>query len=233
MKNLVSLSLMSLSACAIPSQPEVVYPNHPDPKLRADMRFQFEGQWYSGAAVLPRRTSSTITFDIPKDTYLFLINTCSREEPYFNPDTSKGFTFTYVPVMWLENMKSCVLLGTAVTKAGLYYRSVIDFTNSIGRDLPAQLACNGQVTKPLGAGFCQSRAGLTQRIQFDEETVWSARPECAPPREDSSSPKGWVYEIDLSTGFCGYDFINKDRKIFRLSTLGYTSILNVFPPKGN
>jgi hypothetical protein len=130
-----------------------------------------------------------------------------------------------------------MLTFTAVTKAGEFHKAIIDFTNSVGRDMPADMFCNGVwTTMKDGAALCQVHAGLPVSVQFQVPTIYSHRPECAVPKCVSGCTTvnevkiGTEFDIETTEGFCGYDFNNKANQIFRLTTVGYTSVLNVFPP---
>lgn len=207
--------------------PQPVYPDHPDPKFRAALPFRVDGVLYEGTALLPRRSAGTkIEVVLPKETQFLFFNTCAREDPVVEPKVST-YVYDFVPAWDKENMGSCALLITAVTRAGEFHRSVIDFTNSKGRDLKGKLYCNGKWLDVDGAAFCQTRAGIPTGVKFDTDVIAADPDECAalkvikPKRE---------FEVDTEKGLCGYDFMDQGRNILRLSTLGYTSVLNVFPP---
>jgi hypothetical protein len=112
--------------------------------------------------------------------------------------------------------------ATAITNKGETVTGIIDFT--AGEQLKGELSCNGQVYKSTGAGFCQSRENLIQNIEFSEETVFAFGEGCNEPK------KGYIstsYDISLNKGFCTYQFINKDKETYRLTTYGYDSIEEV------
>ena len=230
MKKICLVLIALISGCFSTSTPEPqpTYPSHPDPKFRAAMPFRVDGVWYEGTALLPRRSSGTdIEVDLPKETQFLFFNTCAREFPVIKPDADR-YVFRYIPAWEKENMGSCALLITAVTRGGEFHRSVIDFTNSKGRDLDASLYCNGAWMPVKGAAFCQVRAGLPVGVRFKEKVVGVGPEKCEALRVLDDD--GTNYEVDANKGLCGYDFMSKDRAILRLTTLGYTSVLNVFPP---
>lgn len=187
---------------------------------RASLPFTVEGVAYSGTATVQRKSSQTITFKIPKGTIKFMITTCSREEFFAYPQSD--IKYVYIPVMFLENLDSCLMKATAITSKGETVTGIIDFT--AGEDLQGELSCNGQVYKTRGAGFCQSRTKLIQNIEFSEETVFASGEGCPEPK------KGYIstsYDISLSKGFCAYQFMSKDKKVYRLTTYGYDTIEEV------
>lgn len=216
-------------------------PDHPNPKLKADMSFRVnDSKSYAGIAVLDRKTTHKISVDLPKDTFQIFFNTCGREDEFKNP---KGpvFEYRYTPAFGKENMGSCALLITAVTRKGEYHRGIIDFVNRTGRDLKAEIFCNGRWQKAESSYLCQTRASIPTGIRFEEETVSVSanrehcdelRPLCGFNRKCSSSEKVLEYEVYTGKGFCAYTFMSKGRNKFRLSTLGYTSILK-FPTEEN
>jgi hypothetical protein len=189
---------------------------------RASLPFSVENTSYQGTAVLQRKSSQTINFTIPKGTVKFMITTCSREEFFAYPDSSKPFKYIYVPVMYLENLESCLMKVTAITDKGETVTGLIDFT--AGEELEGELSCNGKVIKSDGVGLCQSRKELIQNIQFKEETVFAAGKGCPDPVPGYISTS---YNITLKAGFCTYQFMNKDKKIYRLTTYGYETIEEV------
>jgi hypothetical protein len=237
MKRIIVLSLL-VTACQSTPEPMPTYPRHPDPRLRAALPFKANGIAYQGTAVipLPRQSSTKISVDVPKETKFLFFNTCKREDVIENPE-AKTFDYTFVPGMWKENMGSCALLVTIVTKSGEYHRAVIDFTNSEGRDLVGDLFCNGRWYNAVsGAGFCQIRAEIPMSVRFDTDVIFKSRDVCPAPtcvsgcKTLNEIPVGREFDIVTGAGLCGYDFMDQKANVFRLSTLGYTSILNVFPP---
>ena len=186
---------------------------------RASMAFLVDNKPYQGAAVLQRKSSQDITFILPRNTIKFMITTCSREEFYPYPDWSKPFKYTYIPVMYVENLGSCLMRTTAITDKGETVNALIDFT--AGEELEAELSCNGKTEKTVGAGICQSRKELLQNIEFNQETVAVSAEGCPEPTQGFISKS---YDIKLKNGFCEYQFMNKDKKIYRLTTYGYETI---------
>lgn len=186
---------------------------------RASMPFISEGKTYNGTGVLQRKSSQDILFVLPKNTLKVMLTTCSREEFFPYPDTTRPLKFTYVPVMYLENWDSCMLRATAITDKGEIFNSLIDFTS--GEELEAEVACNGKPEKIKGVSLCQTRKDLIQNIEFKEETVFVAGENCPEPT------KGYIstsYDLKIKAGFCTYQFINRDKKVFRLTTYGYETI---------
>ena len=215
------LGFLLLSSCS--SLPEVIFPGvsgYPQINNRATLSFEVDGQKIEGVGVVDRKASLHFSFLIPKDTIQFTISTCNREEYFPRPEGGKILKWTYHPMMYLENIRSCFLTATAITKVGGIAVGIVDFRGE--EDLSATSKCNGRMAEKLGAEFCQSRAGLTQVIDFKEETVFSSLSPGCSPLEKTFGP--FAYEYKISEGFCVYKFINKEKKKFRLTTFGYTTI---------
>lgn len=214
---IIALFCLSLLGCTTNS----LFPGYIPYDLtnRASLPFIVDDVTYQGTAVLQRKSSQTINFVIPKDTIKFMITTCSREEFFAYPDSNRLFKYTYIPVMYLENLESCLMKVTAITNRGETVTGLIDFT--AGEELEGEISCNGKVQKTKGAGLCQSRKGLIQNIEFNEETVFAAGDDCPEPKQGYISTS---YNIPLKGGFCTYQFMNKDKKIYRLTTYGYETI---------
>jgi hypothetical protein len=233
------LALLLITGCTSLSEPDPVAapatPENADPRLKANMKFKADGVQYQGAVLLSRRSSTKFSVDIPKETRKLFVDSCTRDEDYDNPVTP--FEYTFIPGMWKENIGSCALFFTAITKTGEYHRAVIDFTNSVGRDMPADMFCGSTwTTLKDGAGICQVRAGKPASVRFQNPVIYSYRPECAAPKcvagcaVINDVQLGLEFDIEVTAGLCGYDFNNKANEMFRLSTVGYVSVLNIFPP---
>jgi hypothetical protein len=208
--------------------PIATEPYDPNPVLAASMGFTAEGKAYKGTAVLPRSTSTKFKFLLPKDTYLLLIDTCRREKFDLNAGV-KEYEYIYVPAMWKENKGACPLVATAITKSGESHLAVAEFDNLTGTDMTASVMCNGEwINNITGSYLCQVRAGLPVTVQFKEETVSASQPPCAPEKDLG---RGKEYDIETSKGLCSYGFMNQKKETFRFLTRGYTSILNIYPPK--
>jgi len=122
-----------LTSCTTPYTGTVPY----DLTNRASMLFSVEGISYQGTAVLQRKSSQTINFSLPKNTLKLMITTCSREEFFAYPDSNKPFKYIYVPIMFLENMESCLMRVTAISDRGETTTGLIDFT--AGEELESEL----------------------------------------------------------------------------------------------
>lgn len=186
---------------------------------RASMPFLSDGKTYNGTGVLQRKSSQDILFVLPKNTLKLMITTCSREDFFPYPDTAKPFKYNYIPVMYVENLESCILRATAITNKGEIFNSVIDFT--AGEELIASLSCNGKTENTVGVGLCQTRKNLVQNIEFKEPTVYAMGEGCPDPQIGFISTS---YDFKVKSGFCTYQFMSKNKKVYRLTTYGYETI---------
>lgn len=229
----VSAIGIALGGCTVPmegaSETIEPLPVYQEPVLRASLKVQADGLTYAGTASLKRVTSRKIAIEVPRDTYQLGIVNCAGEQIIPYPPAG-WYTFDYAPLMGLENFDSCAMVATALTTRGEIYKAIVDFAD--GHELPALLVCNRDRLKTVGAALCQSRAshtsaGLTQRIDFDVPTIVVASTGCAEPRVSD-----WIrtyYEIDMQPGFCVYKFQDEQKRIFRLTTYGYTDIRHIVP----
>lgn len=235
---LLPLFLFFVACSSIPEpDPITPSPSTSDPRLRAALKFKADNVSYQGSALLPRRPGVGTDFQIelPPDARMIFVNSCAREE-VFELQGGKTFNYSFRAGMFKENIGSCTLLFTVITKTGEYHRGVADFTNSNGRDLEAEVFCNGVWFTRSAADICQVKNELPVSVQFKEPVIFSHRQECAVPkcvsqcRVVNGVQLGSEFDIKVNSGFCGYDFLSKEKKLFRFTTLGYTSILNLFPP---
>lgn len=176
---------------------------------------------YEGVTVLPRRGVYELVIKPVGKMDLLLVTTCHREES-FNPK-SKGFfkqdnsfKYRYTPQKGIEDIGSCTLRMDAFDKErGQHSWFMADFEGP-KEQLKAQVTCNGEKKLYTGVSVCQSKAGLIQRIEFDEEVKYPPDPKC--PIDGS------FYKIPL--GECVYVFRGmKSGKIHRHTTIGYQGIL--------
>lgn len=224
MKYLFVLLFFFLTGCAVTGGGTFGSPMWPTAGMEYDlasMPFEVNGKRFEGTGVIDRQASQTISFFLPKNTIKFMITTCNREKFTAYPDSNKPFKFNYIPIMFLENRDSCFMTATAITNKGETFKSLIDFR--AGEDLTGSLACNGEEAEVVGAGFCQSRDGLIQRIDFDCPVAAVSQEGCPALNEVEESS----FEFKIVPGFCTYKFADKDKKKFRLTTFGYTRISEV------
>jgi hypothetical protein len=225
MKKFIVLAIL-LSGCTSGSISPVNVNNKAaldDKTARASMGFTLDGgATMIGIATTDRKPQHKIVFFLPDKAIKLMITTCSREEFFGYPEYKRGFAYTYVPVPNLEDTESCFMTATAITDKGATYKSIIDFRGT--ESLPASVACNGRIIPAIGVAFCQGREGLTQMISFNEPVAYAAQGIC-PDLLPGTLPNS--YELKLGKNFCAYKFMDKDKRVFRLTTFGYTMINEV------
>lgn len=187
---------------------------------RSSMRFSVEGVEYVGSATLPRRSVSRIVFYVPSDTEYIRLDSCSRDQILLDIQNGKA-SYDYKPFLYLENVRSCIMIAHAVTETGRVISAILHWVN--GGTKKATVYCNGQKHEPTTWGFCQHRAAKPMWVQFDGPVQWGAAPGCAPVEKVKMFGSHY-YEIRLSEGFCAYEFGNNTREVFKLTTFGYTSM---------
>jgi hypothetical protein len=226
MKNLLAVAFISLVACTGTVSPvnNATYSKNPSDFIsRAGMTFTLDTVNYSGVATVDLKAKHTFVFNMPDDTIKVMITTCSREEFFIEPgDRHDRFVYNYMPVPYVETTDSCFLTATAINNKGMTGKAIIDFKTT--ESLPAKMACNGAVISLVGAYLCQSREGLIQMLTFTSPTVWVAQLGCPNP---VLSAVPFSYELKIGKKFCAYQFMDKDKRVFRLTTFGYTAINEV------
>jgi hypothetical protein len=185
---------------------------------RYALPFQVGTQSFVGTGVVQRQSALLFRFSIPKNTIRFNIKTCHQDKWWIRPDTSKPFEWRWTPEMFLENVDSCILTASAITDKGEFWGAMVDFIT--GEELPARLGCNGDKLTGKGVGLCQSARGLIQRICFDEVTVAAGKSDCPQLVSDG----GWCYMWSIGAGLCAYQFLNKAKLRYRLTSYGYSDV---------
>jgi hypothetical protein len=230
----ILIPLLLLTACVAPIDKGV--PGHPDPRLKPQLQFTIDGVKCNGACVAQRQSLSKIVFTPPAKTHLLLINTCARQDEFWEPG-DKPFTYNFTPAMFVETRGSCPLLITAVTTLGELHRGIIDFSNT-GPNNPAKIevVCNGQLYSRVGFDLCSLASGLPVVVRSATPAVLARDPE-----SDCPDPKGSLREWTIETrkpsvgkgGFCVYVLLNKNKEEFRLSIVPYSTLLGTFPRENN
>jgi hypothetical protein len=124
--------------------------------------------------------------------------------------------------MWgIESQSACPLFAVSISEKGVRETAVIDFNN--GDRGKARVRCNGNTVDVMGAYMCQVREGLYIGLSFDKRVIAEADTGCPLPEELRYNE----WEIRAAPGHCSYLFASDVNNIFRLTTRGYESILEV------
>ncbi|TXH08654.1 MAG: hypothetical protein E6R04_10230 [Spirochaetes bacterium] len=227
-KNIIPLFFLSLliSACA-------GVPQRLDPNLfyKRDLPLCVTGVGcYEGTTVLPAQTTYEIEIAPKGDANidLLLVTSCHREESF--EKTASGwfifqkktkFKYFYTPAVGIEDDGDCSLMVNTYEKLlGRHSWARLRFEHP-KYQLDARLSCNGEFKQAHGVSVCQSKAGLAQRIRFDEPVMFEWDEKCAIPKKAQDGS----YEIPVSVGECGYTVRSQSGKLHDLLTIGYEGVL--------
>ncbi len=193
---------------------------------KRDIGIEVNGKQYEGVVVIPKAPKYNLVLKAKGKLDLVLIRSCHRE--FSGEKLSSGwlgnnsFKYEYVPTPGIEDTRTCPLrVEVYEAEKGRNSWALLDF-ESPDYVVPYWLQCNGSVTRPSGVGVCQTKAGLAQRVRFDEP-IRFAPPEpvgCALPMK-----KDGAYEFLATTGECLYHFDTQDGRKGRLIVIGYQGVL--------
>ena len=155
---------------------------------------------------------------------LLTITTCHRE--FSGEKLSPGFfgknrfKYEFTPVTGIEDVPQCLIrMNVLDAKSGKHAWALFDIQDD-ETTLPATVTCDGVVSRSNGVTMCRSRAGLVQRVVFDEEVDF------VPSVCHIDAPKGRVLELKMPLKECVFVFMGKTTKrIHRLTTVGHEGIL--------
>lgn len=216
-------SISKISGAPSAPAPEVVY--------KYDLRGSVNGMRFDGIGVFPKAPFYDMRIESRVDVDLFTVTSCHRDFSVESAikigwfEDKKGYSYRYNPTPGIEDLSSCLVkLGSFNRDKGQSAWGLIDFRTD-DATLPAMNYCNGASGQTGGTSFCQSRAGLIQRLVFDVEVAVDAsnlKSACVPSTKDN---KTWEYQIAL--GECVIAFMEKavPNRVHRHTTVGYNQIL--------
>lgn len=228
-KSLTLFALLVLTSCA---SVEKTVSLNPDTIYKRDMIITVDGKTSEGVLVVPVKETHDIHVIAQGDLDLFTFTTCHREETAENAsnvtevrgifrrkiEKKKEIKLPYRPTP-IEKDGGCpVYLGGYEQEKGRHSWGLIDFETPEAV-LPATLFCNGKEIQSNGVSICQSRHGLVQGIQFPSVVKVSPNVGC-----ELNTKEADYFEFPIRKGQCVYAFMDKDRKIHRLTTIGYELI---------
>ena len=185
------------------------------------LEFSVNGKVFKGVGVPKYSKSYLVEIEAPFKLNYVKIESCHREMVLKNAyhkkriiKNRKKFQFNYNPI-GIE--RECILFITALNESGKGRFAQVVF-QSKKYTLNALNFCNGEKSKTAGVSFCQSKKGLTQLIQFDEDLV--VRSTC--PIYPFETKKTFKY--DPQSGDCVYLFLGRDR-LHKLIVYGYDEII--------
>ena len=213
-------------------------PLTPGVYYKRDMAFSvtgIPGGEFQGVTVLPQRSEYEFTIEPKSDSPdLLIMRSCHREDSFeksqksflFIPIGDNKYKYTYKPVIGVETGRVCPLRGDAYHEEknnSQHSWLFCDFeAPQDGYTILAELTCNSVRDMTYGVAACQARVGLVQTIQFSEEIRW------AKPQPPACSP--WIdkggnrWELSVNSGECLYHAYNKNKDLFRITTIGFHGI---------
>lgn len=203
--------LLNLTSCT-----PVAIENPETNGLEATIPFIIEGKQYVGTATVQRKSNQKFEIDFGQTTVWGLFATCHRDIKMKNP---KGkVIWYYIPAMYIENLKSCIMIHKQINNKGNSHYAIINFT--AGEALLADMYCNGSKTAELGSSICQARAGSEQMLWFKEPVKAFTDDAC----NQFTTSGDYQYYYKTTQNFCAYVFRNKAGEIHRHVTYGYQKL---------
>lgn len=208
--------LLCFAACTTPTQ--VVNPNI---FYRRDIQLDVNGVTGSGVLVAIPASKYTIKGVSYGVMDLVTLTTCHREVVL--EDQGDHFEYAFTPMPGIEDVGACGMqLGGYDKKHGRHTWGKIEFKGP-DATLEATLTCNGSKSIVSGTSICQGLHGTEQWIEFNVPV--KNAPDLAIGCGMAASTDGKKFVFQLNIGECIFAFVSEDKKVHRLTTLGYESIL--------
>lgn len=233
-KEAITLTLLLLFMSGCSSIPQKL---DPDKFYKRDLPFCVSDiGCYEGTAVIPKK--DFYAFEVaPKgdaSVDMLVLDSCHREFTkegsektvlgFFGKIFGKkkeGYQIQYMPIPGIEDDGDCTIrINTFEKDKGRHAWAVIRSQHE-KYQLPATIYCNGEVRNEYGVSLCQSKAGLTQKIEFPEKVQIITDEKCELPKK---SPSGG-YEWKITHGECGYTVRGESGRIHDLLTIGFEGLL--------
>lgn len=208
----ISLMCLALLSCA-ESIPSLISETN---GLEATLPFTIEGKSYVGVATVQRKSNQKFEINFPDNTVWGLFSTCHRDIKLRQPRGK--WVWYYVPMMFIENIDSCIMVHKQINNKGNEHYAIVNFTS--GEDLITDMSCNGVRTAEAGASICQARSGTEQMLWFRESVQGFTDDACNPLFERT----GFQMKYTMTGNFCAYLFKNAQGKIHRHVSYGYTKL---------
>lgn len=200
------------------------------------------GVSYEGVAVLPRREKYNLKLVAHGKLDLMTLTTCHREDALVRQwditetetrrlfgkkikkiEHPKEVTLDFELNEFELDRAFCPISITALEQSqGRHSWALIDYFNPNLFSLNATLECNGNTDEVNGVAICQVREGLIEKITFKESVIADANDACL---ATLNTKTGQEFEIVLAKERCTFIFKNPERKRFKLTTVGYESII--------
>jgi hypothetical protein len=189
---------------------------------KKSLSFKVNGQQFKGVGVPTFAKEYLIEIEAPFKLNYVKIESCHREIVLRNAyhkkrilKNRKKFQFNYKPI-GLE--KECIVFITALNENGKGKFGQIAF-ESPEYKVMATNYCNGIKSKTKGVSLCQTKKGLIQMIEFDEDLI--VKSTC--PIMGYNGRKN-IFKYEPESGDCVFLFMGKDR-LHKLVSFGYDQII--------
>jgi hypothetical protein len=211
MKRLMLLAFLSSCTQQPLLEPEITY--------KKTLQFSVNGNSAKGIYSAPKKNAYHIEIVTPQKPNLVKVTSCHQEKIFIRP--GKTIEFDYVPNPDIEaGDLPCQVEISALDDEGKNQWGLIDFQLP-SEDLKSKVYCNGEIFDTVGSSVCQSRYGLIQSIEFENEVTSYSPQEC----NKIDSERGKKFYLTITEGSCFYLFSDKKGGLFRLVTFGYNEAL--------
>tara|TARA_R100001509_G_C4793939_1_gene190750 strand:- start:56 stop:742 length:687 start_codon:yes stop_codon:yes gene_type:complete len=187
---------------------------------KRNLSFAVNGESFRGIGVPKKNKSYKIEIQAPFNLDYVKIESCHREHILENAyikkrilKNRKKYEFVYKPI-GIE--KECILILTVLSKKGKYHFGQVAF-NTKEYKAKALNYCNGKTIKSDGVSMCQSKKGLIQLIEFENQMKPQSNCEI-------HSVDGKVFKYDITAGDCVFLFLGRN-KLHKLVTWGYEDFI--------
>jgi len=185
---------------------------------------------FCGTGVLPSKESYKLKIIGYGKINFFTLTTCHEEDTTDNPDRGifkKNGVVSINHKPTLERELMCPMYISAYNKKNKSAFGIVVFEHNKLK-LSSVTKCNGYTRRNNGVSICQSREGLIQSIEFDEE-VTQLKPTIGViglicPKLSSKDNKKFTFKLPKKE--CIYQFKGKQSGHFhRFYTIGYEDII--------
>lgn len=238
MKNILILTLLCLIAISCDGTDPQIDKLSPEEFYKRDMIITVNGETLEGALVAKKAENYKFNIESRGNLDLFVMTSCHKEETKeaaWNVqktvrsglfgwgrkkiDVKNQVEFTHFPNA-LEAAGDCPLELAGYDKNGRHSWGLVDFESDTYK-LPAKVECNGRTIETSGTSICQARAGLVQRISFEDYVVLAENNDCGISHDGGKS-----LEFTMPKGKCVMVFGDGARERFhKITLIGYDKII--------
>jgi hypothetical protein len=233
----IAACLISLSGCATPGLQTQLSSNE---VYKLNLASTVNSYYFEGYGVVPSSPSKSYEIKITSATDIdaIIINTCAREEVIESALQISRFG------KWLERKKTLALVytpndlestGLCLMQVGTFNRNeadanasaIFDFEDATAT-LPGLSVCNGDnVSGTHGVTFCETRAGLMQRVSFPVPVIaatTNVSADCKVDQEASSDKTAYDFRTPRDLCVFRYSELTSPFRQHRHVSRGYTKV---------